>query len=170
MKEFESFLEISKNIQKNFEGKIGIKNWIEVSPRGVKDKAFLVLKKEKRPLHFSEVALMIKSSSFFPEKGIHPATVHNELIKDERFVLVGRGLYALKEWGYETGTVKDVILSILSESQKPLTKQEIINKVLKKRIVKENTIFLNLQDKNKFSKTSKGKYILKDIKQDIKEA
>lgn len=170
LKAFESYLEVSKNIQENFEGKIGLKSWIEVNPRGVKDKAFLVFKKQKKPLHFSEVASLIKQSSFFPEKDVHLATVHNELIKDERFVLVGRGLYALKEWGYDNGTVKQVILKVLSDSEKPLTKEEITNQVLEKRLVKENTVFLNLQDKEAFSKNPDRTYSLKDVKKDIKEA
>ena len=91
-----------------------------------------------------------------------PQTVHNELIKDPRFVLVGRGLYALKEWGYEEGQVKDVILKILKEARKPLPKEEILAGVLKQRMVKENTVLLNLNNKKYFLKTPEGKYISKD--------
>ena len=51
-------------------------------------------------MHFKEVAEAI--SKTFGKK-THYATCHNELIKDSRFVLVGRGMYALAEWGYQAG-------------------------------------------------------------------
>lgn len=147
----ESFLEVSKIIQKNQEGFFGLKDWPEINPRNIKDKAYLVFKKEVRPLHFRDAAKLIGPDAL-------PQTVHNELIKDQRFVLVGRGTYALKEWGYEEGDVKDVILKILRKVKKPLSKKEILEKVSKQRLVKETTIFLNLGNKKYFLKTPKGKY------------
>jgi len=105
---------------------------------------------------------LIKNSPYFSLRKIHIATVHNELIKDPRFVLVGRGLYGLKEWGYEPGVVKDIILKVLQKSKKPLSKEEVFKGVLEQRIVKENTIFLNLQNKNYFSKDSQGRYTIKE--------
>lgn len=149
-----SFVELSKKIQKNHEGLWGLSEWPEIRPRGTKDKAYLVFKKEKRPLHFKEVASLI-------EKAL-PQTVHNELIKDSRFVLVGRGIYALREWGYEDGFVKDIILKILKEAKKPLTKEEILNKVLCQRLVKNNTVFLNLSNKKYFSKISESFYTIRE--------
>jgi DNA-directed RNA polymerase delta subunit len=104
----------------------------------------------------------MRDSSFLPKKETHIATIHNELIKDSRFVLVGRGIYALEEWGYGIGTVKDVILKILKESKNPLKKQEVLKKVSKQRIVKDNTIFLNLQNQKYFSKDSKGRYTVRE--------
>lgn len=147
-----SYLEISKKIQKNSEGLFGLKDWPEINPRGIKDKAYLVFKKEERPLHFAEVTGLIQSAL--------AQTVHNELIKDSRFVLVGRGIYALKEWGYEEGQVKDIIFKVLKEAKRPLTKEEILEEVLKQRLVKENTILLNLSNKKYFLRTPKG-YITK---------
>jgi len=152
---FASYLEISKKIQKNSEGIFGLESWPEINPRGVKDKAYLVFKKIQKPLHFSEVAGLIDGSLI--------QTVHNELIRDSRFVLVGRGIYALREWGYEPGQVKDVIFKILEKEERPLTKKEILEKVLEQRLVKENTIFLNLSNKKYFQKDSQGKYIVREI-------
>jgi len=153
----ESYLEVSKRIQPGIEGNYGLKDWPEINPRGVRDRAYLVFKKEKRPLHFAQVTRLINNSKF--EKISQPPaliqTVHNELIKDQRFVLVGRGLYALGEWGYQPGVVKDVISMILQEEKKPLTKEEIIDRVLKQRMVKVNTVLLNLSH---FPKTANGKY------------
>ena len=105
-------------------------------------------------MHFTEVAKKI--SETFGKKA-HVATCHNELIKDDRFVLVGRGLYVLSEWGYTGGVVKDVIHHVLEKSG-PLTKQDIVDKVMKERYVKENTILVNLQNAKYFKKDKDGKY------------
>jgi DNA-directed RNA polymerase delta subunit len=123
----------------------------------------LVFKKHGKPLHFTKVAELIDKFNYnLPNKKTYSQTVHNELIKDSRFVLVGRGIYALKEWGYERGYVKDVIFQVLKSAQKPLDKEEILEKVLKQRIVKENTVLLNLSNKNYFLRTSKGNYTIKE--------
>jgi hypothetical protein len=143
-----SYLEISKKIRKGPEGLFGLKVWPEINPRGVKDKAYLVFKKTKKPLHFSQVAKLINAAL--------PQTVHNELIRDERFVLVGRGIYALREWGYEPGQIKDILFKILKKAGKPLTKEEILKEVFQQRLVKENTVLLNLSNKKYFLKASRG--------------
>lgn len=160
---FLSYISISKEIQKNPEEKFGLRNWLEINPRGVKDRAYLVFKKEEKPLHFADVASLIEKLPFPCQNKTHTATVHNELIKDERFVLVGRGLYALKEWGYEPGVVKDIIIKTLKSSDKPLSKKEILNKVSEQRFVKENTIALNLQDRDYFTRDSQGRYTIKEV-------
>jgi hypothetical protein len=159
---FASYIGISKSIEKNPKGEFGLSNWIEINPKGVKDRAYLVFKREEKPLHFADLAFMIEKLPFPGPKKVHTATVHNELIKDSRFVLVGRGLYALKEWGYQPGIVKDIITKILKDSKKPLSRQEILKKVLAQRFVKENTIMLNLQDKAYFARNVKGKYTIKE--------
>lgn len=157
-----SYLEISKNIMTGPQGLYGFFDWPEVNPRGIRDKAYLVFKKEKRPLHFTEVAALIdKLSLSKTTKKTLSQSVHNELIKDPRFVLVGRGLYALQEWGYTPGAVKEVILKILKEEKQSLSKEEIIKKVLEQRKVKGNTILLNLYDKKYFLKDSQGRYTIR---------
>ena len=160
-----SYLEISKDIMQSPEGSWGLSKWPEVNPKGIRDKAYLVLRASKKPVHFTEVAKMIeefqKTFSLGSKKACLPQTVHNELIKDKRFILVGRGTYGLSDWGLKSGTVKDVIINVLSGSGRAMTKDDIIKKVLKERAVKENTIVLNLQNKKYFTKDSKGKYKLK---------
>jgi len=153
----ESYVEISKKIQKNQEGLYGLSDWPEINPKGIKDKIYLLFKKFQKPFHFTEVAGQIKGSLV--------QTVHNELIRDTRFVLIGRGIYALKEWGYQEGDVKDVILSIFQKETRPLTKQEIVERVLKQRIIKENTILMNLSNKKIFSKDIQGKYSLIKVRE-----
>ncbi|MBI4120134.1 MAG: hypothetical protein HY454_01580 [Parcubacteria group bacterium] len=139
--------------QNNF-GEWGLISWPEITPRGVRDKAFLIMQRVKEPLHFTKVAHEINKASFSDRVAL-PQTVHNELIKDERFVLVGRGMYALKEWGYQTGTVKDIIKAVLSENG-PLNREQVVEAVLAKRLVKPGTIVLNL---GAFKKRQDNKYV-----------
>ncbi|MCK6463036.1 MAG: HTH domain-containing protein [Candidatus Pacebacteria bacterium] len=150
------WLNISKVIGANALGEWGLSVSPSIKPRGVRDLAYLVLRKEGSPMHFTEVAQKI--SSHF-SKPANPATVHNELIKDGRFVLVGRGLYALSDWGYKYGTVRDIIKFII-KSEGPAAKDEIIKRVLKERYVKENTILVNLQNREFFRRNKEGKYLI----------
>lgn len=148
------WLSISKNLDKNPLGEWGVASSTNVNTKGIRDYAFLAMRKHGSPIHFKEVAKAI--SQMFNKKA-HVATTHNELIKDPRFVLVGRGLYALSEWGYLSGVVKDVIKKVV-EKHGPLTKDEIIDKVLKERYVKKNTVLVNLQNPKFFKKDKEGRY------------
>lgn len=150
------WLMISKNIGKNQLGEWGLSSSSNINAKGMRDYAYLIIRQHGSPMHFAEVTRKI--GEMFNKKA-HVATCHNELIKDPRFVLVGRGLYALKEWGYMVGVVKDVIHQMLKQNG-PMTRDEIIENVLKERYVKENTIIVNLQDPKSFKKTKDGKYIL----------
>lgn len=156
-----SYLEISKVIQTNKDGKFGLVNWPEIKPRGVRDKAFLVFKKEQKPLHFRNITELIDKLEYsVPSQKAHAQTVHNELIKDPRFVLVGRGTYALSEWGYVPGTIRDVITKVLKESQQAVSQDELVKEVLAQRMVAKNTVLINLSNKKYFQKNSDGKYFL----------
>lgn len=152
-----SYISLSKNIKKNPFGEWGLATWNSISPQGVKDKAYLVLSKKKKPLHFREIAEMINQIGFDSRQATS-RTVHNALIKDPRFVLVGRGTYGLAEAGYKPGTVADIITSILTNG--PLTKEEIVHEVLKQRLVKKNTVILALQDSSKFKKIGDRYYLI----------
>ncbi|MBP9843298.1 MAG: hypothetical protein KBC62_04855, partial [Candidatus Pacebacteria bacterium] len=150
------WLSISKQIDRNPLGEWGHASSPNVHAKGIRDYAYLAVKRHGSPMHFKEVADSIKQLF---DKSAHIATTHNELIKDKRFVLVGRGLYALSEWGYSTGVVKDVLRDILV-THGPLTREEIIDKVRKERYVKDNTIIVNLQDTSIFKKLPDGNYVL----------
>ena len=148
------WLQLSKAIGKNALGDWGISESANIKTKGVRDYAFLVIRKHGSPIHFRDVA---KQITVMFNKKAHVATTHNELIKDKRFVLVGRGLYALAEWGYMPGVVRDVIKTVLAKNG-PMTKEEIIDKVMKERYVKENTILVNLQNPKYFKRDKDGKY------------
>jgi len=147
---------MSKQIGKNPLGDWGPAESPNIKVKGIRDYAYLAVKRHGSPMHFREVAESI--DNLFKHKA-HIATTHNELIKDQRFVLVGRGLYALTEWGYTAGVVKDVLREILGK-EGPLSREELIDKVRKERYVKDNTIIVNLQDANLFRRLSNGTYTL----------
>jgi len=155
-----SILRSSKNLEQNKFGYWGIKNWSEISPKTINHKIYLIMKHSGKPLHFKEIADTINDISFDHKKA-NPATVHNELILDDKYILIGRGIYALKEWGYQDGTVVDVVAQILLESGKSLTKDEIIERVLDKRVVKPATVNLALMNREKFRRKG-SEYSLND--------
>ncbi len=137
----------------------GLAKWPTVNPKNIRDKIYVILSENKKPLHFSEIAKAIKDSSF-KRKDVTTQAIHNELIKDKRFVLIGRGIYALDNWGYSKGTVADIIASVLEKAGEPLHRDEIVKRVLKSRHVKETTILLNLQSKPQFKRVAKATYAL----------
>jgi len=153
-----SYLTLSRLFGKNIFNQWGLNYWSEIRPRGIKDKAYLAMQRENRPLHFREITNLINKFKFDNKKA-NPQTVHNELIKDGRFVLVGRGIYALSEWGYESGTVKDVLVNLIKKYG-PMSREKIIAKTTAVRMVKPNTILLNLQNHKLFKKDKKGNYVL----------
>ncbi|MBD3248331.1 hypothetical protein GF382_03525 [Candidatus Falkowbacteria bacterium] len=155
-----SLLQALKEVEQNKFGFWGRHDWGEVKPKTINDKIYLILKNENKPLHFVDIAKRINEVGF-DKKVANPATVHNELILDEKYVLVGRGIYGLKEWGYKEGIVLDVIKQIMAEQGEPMTKEEVVEKVLENRLVKRTTINLALMNKEVFEKTSDGKYALK---------
>ena len=137
----------------------GLAKWPAVNPRNIRDKIFVILEAHKEPMHFSDIAKEIKASNF-KRKNVTIQAIHNELIKDPRFVLIGRGIYALSSWGYKKGTISEIIKGILEKAGEPLSREEIVKQVLKTRKVKETTILLNLQNKNLFKKIDKNSYTL----------
>lgn len=135
----------------------GLSKWPSVNPKNIRDKIFVILESKHEPMHFSDIAKEIKNSNF-KRKNVTVQAIHNELIKDPRFILIGRGIYALNTWGYKKGTISDIIVSILDKADSALSKEEIVKQVLKVRKVKETTILLNLQNKKLFKKVDKNHY------------
>lgn len=154
-----SYLEVSTRIAKNPFAEYGLANWGSIVPKRMNDKIYLILKRHNKPLHFTEIATRINEANFDSRKA-YPPTVHNELILNRHYVLVGRGIYALKEWGYKPGVVSSVLEEILRKENRPLRRDELVSKVLEQRIVKKNTIHLALTDKTKFIKHQDGTYSL----------
>jgi hypothetical protein len=150
------WLSMSKNVAKNPLGEWGRASSPNIRTRGIKDYAFLVMRRHGSPMHFKEVADAI--SKIFGKK-THYATCHNELIKDPRFVLVGRGMYALAEWGYKKGIAREVIEDILKK-EGPLSKDDVVKKMMKERYFKKNTILVNLANQKYFKQNKNELYTL----------
>lgn len=162
------FAQISKEISVNPYGEWGLIEWDAIIPSGVRDRAYYALKQCRKPLHFKDLAGLLNEHArlaveFHPawQKSATVQTVHNELIKDKRFVLVGRGLYALSEWGYKPGAVREVIAEVLKKAGRPLSKEEVLRSVKTMRLVKDATILINLQNAAIFECMQNGKYRLR---------
>ena len=136
----------------------GLTKWPSVNPRNIRDKIYVVLKENGQPMHFSEIARQVKSQNFH-RNNVTEQAIHNELIKDDRFVLIGRGIYALAENGYKKGSITDVITELLRQNG-PMHRDDIVREVLKSRQVRETTILLNLQSKPQFKRVAKNQYAL----------
>lgn len=153
----------SKKIEENVFGQYGLCTWDTIRPRGTRERAHLILKVFGKPLHFREIAQLIDEHGLYKRgKKTHPQTVHNELIKDKRFVLVGRGTYALSDWGYTKGTVRQVLTNILKEKSEPMSREDLLKAVMKVRQVKKSTVIINLN--TFFAKVGKNIYTLRDQK------
>ncbi len=148
-----SLLVAAQNIEQNKLGYWGINNWSEIKPKTINEKIYLILKENKKPMHFTQIAEEINKIQFDKKKA-NAATVHNELILGEKYVLVGRGMYTLTEWGYKKGTVTEIIADIIKTSKNPISRDEIIDKVLKQRLVKRTTVILALTNNKQFLKNN----------------
>jgi hypothetical protein len=80
----DSVLDIYEDIVKA-ENLVGLTKWKILNPKTLKDKALYILRKEKIPMHFVSIANKITEN--MGEK-VKVNTVHNELIRNEEFVLV----------------------------------------------------------------------------------
>jgi len=150
----------SHNLIVTPQNNIGLTEWPQINPKNTKDKIFYILNQAKKPLHFSEIQQKI-SEKKFATKNPTQTTVHNELISDDRFVLVGRGIYALKEWGFKKGTVLDLLKKILKKEKSGLNQEKICQQILKKRLISKNTIIMNLHSSNIFVKDNKDNWKIK---------
>lgn len=157
---YTNFFKSIKGIS-TFYGKIGLDVFTEVNPRTIKQKIQYILRRINKPLHYQEMAS--KVMEWFPDKAVKVNTVHNELVKNNTiFVNMGLGIYGLKEWGYEWGTVKEIIERVLNKADRAMSIKDIQKEVLKEKMISPNTIVLTLQKyKNLFERVDKGIYQLK---------
>ena len=160
VEEARSLASLSKDLA-TLNNQWGLIKWPMVNPKNIRDKIYVILKTNGKHMHFNEIAGAIKESGF-KRRDVTTQAIHNELIKDKRFVLIGRGIYALKEWGYQKGTVADIITDVLRQAGEPLHRDEIVKRVLASRFVKETTILLNLQGKSQFKRVAKATYSLEE--------
>lgn len=156
---FLSLIQIDKKIKLIDEKHVGLYEWRNINPRTLRDKIFFVLRNQKSPMHFVDIANRIIESGF-DKKKINLQAVHNELIRHDDFILIGRGIYGLSEWGYKSGTVADVIARILGNKDS-MSQEDIVAEVLKQRKVKPITVILSLKNKSQFMRVGRKQYALK---------
>lgn len=159
-----AYLDESAKIAKNPFGEYGLVEWGSIIPKRMNDKIYLILKRHGKPMHFTEIADKINETKFDKRKA-YPPTVHNELILNDRYILVGRGIYALMEWGYKPGVVASILEEVIRHENRPMSREELVEKVLEQRIVKKNTIHLALTDKSKFKKNQDDTYSINESQQ-----
>lgn len=154
----DSVFDLFEDVVKGEESLIGLTKWKILNPKTLKDKAIYVMKKDKLPMHFIDISNKITQ---YLGETVKVNTIHNELIRNNEFVLIGRGIYALKEWGFIPGTVLDVIVNVLEKNGEAMTTEEITKEVLKTRNVKQTTIYMNLQNKDIIQRVGRNYYQLK---------
>lgn len=153
----DSVLDLFFDVIKWEDSLIGLSKWKILNPKTLKDKAIYVMKKEKAPMHFVDIANKITDILW---EAVKVNTIHNELIRNREFVLIGRWIYALKEYWFTPWTVLDVIVDILKKKWEAMNTEEIIKDVLKIRKVKPTTIYMNLQNKNTIERVWRNYYQL----------
>lgn len=156
-----SLIKIDKRLTLLKDDLVGLLEWRHIHPKTLREKILYILRADKNPLHFTDIANKITDEKF-DNRPINLQAVHNELIRHSQFVLIGRGIYALAEWGYESGTVIDVIQKILKD-EKELSVEDIIDKVLKCRQIKRITILLALKNSDVFQRVGRKRYALKTV-------
>lgn len=161
---FASIIQIDKKIKLVNSDLVGLFEWRHINPRTLRDKIYFVLRSAKEPMHFVDIANKIIESSF-DKKKINLQAVHNELIRHNDFILIGRGIYGLSEWGFKSGTVAEVISSIL-KSKESMSQEEIIAEVMKQRKVKPITVILSLKNKENFVRIGRKQYALQEAYKD----
>ncbi len=154
----DSVLDVFEDLVKWEETLIWLTRWKILNPKTLKDKTIYVMKKEKIPMHFVDISNKISEHLW---DAVKVSTIHNELIRNDEFVLVGRWIYALKKWWFEPWTVLDVIVRILEKSKDPMTIEQITKKVLEVRNVKKTTIYMNLQNRKLIERVWRNYYQLK---------
>ncbi|MBV6393022.1 MAG: hypothetical protein KPEEDBHJ_02252 [Anaerolineales bacterium] len=138
-----------------------IDNKIKNKKLGYKELAHLILSKEKRPMHWSEVvdhAYRMKRRDSF-----NSAALYNALSgHPDVFVRVDAGTYALTEWGFnQVDTYPDIIASILKSSKKPLSADAIYHRVNEIRPVKQSTLIMSLDMHPRFYRSLEKTYGLR---------
>ena len=156
----ENYLGLSKQIGVNPYGDFGLQEWPEINPKTVRDKILHLVLKKGEPLHFEGIAKHINDVGFDGQEALAHGPQRLR-IKDNRFVLVGRGMYGLREQGYEPGIAREVIMKVLKEKG-PMHAKDVVAHVTKQRFFKPNTIVINLQNKNLFQHLPDGKYQVRE--------
>ena len=88
-----------------------------------------VLKKQNKPMHFKELASIVKGTSE-KHSGLSVMTIHNYLVEDNRFMNFDRGTYALTEWNIKRHkTYTEMIYKLLIDRKKAMNIYQIFGEL-----------------------------------------
>lgn len=156
-----AFARLSKQLAA-LHGRWGLASWSAVNPRTISDQIYKVLRDHGQPMHFADMASGVQALRQ-PGSVVSVRSVHNELVRDPRFVAVARGTYALRAWGYADGSISDLIADVLRDAGKPLLSTEIVRQVLGRRPhVKKSSIQSKLCSQPQFDRIALGVYRLNE--------
>lgn len=127
--------------------------------KGAKMDFEALLKREKRPVSTPEV---IRNHSFVWLSQTNSYELACVLRADDRFIDLGKFLFALAEWGIqEREYVKDLIPNVLSQAGRPLTGLEVLARLQQLRSVSPNAISGHLRNHPEVRDYGFGLYGLK---------
>ena len=132
--------------------------------------AYCGLKKIGKPAHYSEVTNVCNklfAPRVFTTRDIHSYLTRKDLSGDLPFVWVGmKGIYALKEWGYERPEtdlfelIADIVLENYIATKKPVSLNKIISEVLKvRKMCNENSIIIASGINDRITQTGRNQFI-----------
>lgn len=151
------FLKIIKAVAKNPFNQFGLRSNEFISPPSLREKIRLVLKVKGRPLHFRDIYHQLKEFQTLKDeflshhwhKDYNQESIHNQLIFDPEIVLAGRGIYALKEWGYFDGDTL-LLMRQLVKTAKRIHKEQLWEAVQKQKLISRTTFEIYLRRKEVF--------------------
>jgi hypothetical protein len=136
------------------------------------DAVYIALKKIDRPSHYTEIAK--ECNKLFKEKGYTPRNVMSCLAREPQFsndklpwVWTGsRGIYALKEWGYERPelgiyeVVTEIVQKTYHKTKKPVSFIKILSEIGKyRKIINKNSLIIACGCNPKLKLVGKDSYI-----------
>ncbi|GIW66019.1 MAG: hypothetical protein KatS3mg094_538 [Candidatus Parcubacteria bacterium] len=149
--EIYEFIRLFKIIRKNPFNEFGYIKNKRILPSSLIDKIRLILSFEKRPLSFYEIYKKLNEINKIDDEFIHQVwkkkyslrTVHYILNSYKKeFVLVGRGVYTLKDCGIKEGKLIDIITELVKENN-GLSLDDLLDNLKKQqRIFSKNTFLI----------------------------
>jgi len=95
---------------------------------GAEERCAAVLRITREPRHFSEVSRV--ASELFPDRPVSARRALACMVDSDLFCRVGDGVYSLGELGdRHVGHVGDLIVRVLAEADRPLHREEILERV-----------------------------------------
>jgi len=143
-----------------------------ISSLNALDAVYIALKKIGRPAHYNEISEMC--NALFKDRNYTPRNVNSYLSREPElsnnklpWVWLGvRGVYALKEWGYERPdlgiheTVVEIVRKNYLKTKRPVSFQKILSEIGKyRKIYKKTSLTIACGCNPKLSLVGRDSYI-----------